>query len=374
MKRISQFVFLAMVAAFVAACSNEPSDSSTSTIGGNGTPAKKPTVAFVTNLIASFWLVAESGTQQAAVDFDVNVEVRMPPDGVADQKRMVQELLTMGVDGISISPIDPDNQADLLNEIADHTIFITQDSDAPKSKRLCYVGVDNYVAGRMCGQLVKEAMPDGGSVMILVGRLEQANAKLRRQGVIDELLGRDNDSNRYDQPGEVLKGEKYTILDTRTDQGDRVKAKSNAQDAIAKYPDLGCMVGLFAYNPPLILDAVTEAGKLDQIKMVAFDEADATLQGIVDGHIYGTIVQDPYNYGYYSIKILAALVRGDKSVIPENKILEFPPRRIVSDNVEEFWTQLKDLVAKAKSGKKSSEPEPKGDDAKPAGSSENKSE
>jgi len=130
------------------------------------------------------------------------------------------------------------------------------------------------------------------------------------------------------------------------------------------------MVGLFAYNPPLILDAVKEAGKLEQIKVIGFDEEDGTLQGIVDGHIYGTIVQDPYNYGYHSIRILAALYRGDKSVLPKNMILEFKPRRIVSDNVEEFWSELNDLVAKAKSGKKSTDADSKSDESKDDGDKE----
>jgi ribose transport system substrate-binding protein len=60
----------------------------------------------------------------------------------------------------------------------------------------------------------------------------------------------------------VIKGEKYTIVGTQTDGFDKAKAKQNAQDAISRYPDLGCMVGLFAYNPPLCLQAVREAGRV----------------------------------------------------------------------------------------------------------------
>ena len=85
--------------------------------GDAGSKAKsngKPTVAYVTNGIASFWVIAEKGAKAAGEKFDSNVEVRMPPKGVADQKRMVQELLTQDVAGIAISPIDPDNQGDLL--------------------------------------------------------------------------------------------------------------------------------------------------------------------------------------------------------------------------------------------------------------------
>lgn len=310
---------------------------------GNG----KKTVAFVTNGVDPFWVIAQRGAEKAGEDLDVNVEVRMPPQGVADQKRMVQELLAQNMDGIAISPIDPVNQNELLKEIADHAILITQDSDAPDSPRECYIGVDNYTAGRMCGELVKEALPDGGEVMLFVGRLGQANSRQRRQGVIDELMDRSHDSSRYDEPGTVVKNEKYTILDTRTDDFDHPQAKANAEDAIAKYPDLKCMVGLFAYNPPLCLEAIRDAGKLNEIKVVSFDENEASLQGIVDGTVVGTVAQNPYEYGYQSVKVLKALANGDKSLVPENKIIHIPARKIRKDNVEEFWAELKSRLGKS---------------------------
>ncbi|MFP6753625.1 MAG: substrate-binding domain-containing protein [Pirellulaceae bacterium] len=170
----------------------------------------RPTVAFVSNGIASFWVIAEAGARKAGEDFNVNVEVRMPPDGLADQKRMLEELLVAGVDGIAVSPIDPDNQLELLNSVGESTILITQDSDAPNSNRLAYIGMNNYDAGIMCGELIHESIPAGGDVMIFVGRLEQLNAKLRRQGLIDYLLGREPDDTRFDPPGKVLQGSPAT--------------------------------------------------------------------------------------------------------------------------------------------------------------------
>lgn len=306
---------------------------------------ERKTVAFVTNGIASFWTIAEAGCKAAAEDLDCECLVRMPPDGTGDQKRMLEELINMKVDGIAVSPINPDNQADILNAVGESTHFITQDSDAPNTNRLAYIGMSNYDAGRMCGQLVKEAMPDGGEVIIFVGRLGQLNADLRRQGVIDELLDRDNNPEReFDPASKVLKGDKYTILDTRTDNFDFAAAKSQVEDAIARYPDVGCMVGLFAYNAPGILEAVRGADKLDKIKVVSFDEDDRTLQAIQDGHCYGTIVQNPYMYGYKSVEVLLKLAAGDDSVIPDDKFINIPARIIKKADVKEFWDELKRLT------------------------------
>jgi len=175
---------------------------------GGAKPAKqdgKPSFAFVSNGVASFWTIAGVGVHKAGADLGVNTEVLMPAEGIPDQKRMIEDLVTKGIDGIAVSPIDPTNQTELLNQAAQKTTLITHDSDAPNANRLVYIGMSNYDAGRLCGKLVKEALPNGGKIMIFVGRLEQDNAKLRRQGVIDEVLGRDYNPERYDTPGKVLK-------------------------------------------------------------------------------------------------------------------------------------------------------------------------
>lgn len=219
-------------------------------------------VAYVTNGIDPFWNIAAAGAIAAGREFDVNVLLRFPPKGVGDQKNMLEALLVQDdVTGIAVSPIDPKNQGEILNQCGEQKHYITHDSDAPDTNRLMYIGMNNYDAGRMAGQLVKEAMPDGGSVMIFVGRLGQLNAEQRRQGLIDELLDRSRDPSRRDANDEIIEGEKYTILGTKLDNFDKAKAKQNAQDTISKYPDVGCMVGLFAYNPPLCLQAIREAGR-----------------------------------------------------------------------------------------------------------------
>ena len=117
---------------------------------------------------------------QAQADLSVSVGVVMPSGGITDQKDKIEDLLTRKVDGIAVSPIDAANQTELLNKAAERTNLVTHDSDAPESNRKCYIGMDNYEAGLMCAELVKKALPEGGKVMIFVGRMEQDNAKHRR--------------------------------------------------------------------------------------------------------------------------------------------------------------------------------------------------
>jgi ribose transport system substrate-binding protein len=341
MKRSRFFAALLLIPALALSLSHcGKSDSSGAKSGG------KPHIAYMGNAIAPFWTIAEKGALKAGQEFGAEVDVRMPQNGPTDQKRMVEELLARGVDGIAISPADPANQLDLLKEIAKNTNLITQDSDAPDSPRLCFVGMDNYQAGRLCGKMIKEAMPNGGTVMFFVGRAGQLNGKQRRQGATDELLDRPEDEKHDDPPDAEVKGPKYTVLGTRTDEVDFAKAKANAQDALTRYPDLGCMVGLFSYNTPNIYEAVKEAGKFGKVKIVGFDEDDTSLRGVQEGNIYATVVQSPYNYGYESVRVLTALAKGDKSVIPTNKMVNVPAKAVKKADVDAFWKELKTLLGK----------------------------
>lgn len=308
--------------------------------------------AYVTNGVDPFWDLCAAGVRIAEKEFGVSCEILMPPKGVVDQKRMMETLLAKGVDGIAVSPVDAENQTPFLNEVSQNTILITNDSDAPDSKRLVFIGTNNYKAGRALGSLVRKALPEGGEVMLFVGRLEQLNARQRRQGVIDELLGRPVQSleeikyDAVDSTNLTSEDSSYVILDTRTDNFDKAKAKSNAEDAITKYKDLGCMVGLFAYNSPSCIDAIKESGKLGQIKICGFDEQDALLQAISDGNAYGTISQQPWEYGYESIKMLKNIHAG---IQPASTYQEVAFLEVTKDNIEEFWAKKKEMAELGKS-------------------------
>jgi ribose transport system substrate-binding protein len=304
--------------------------------------ANKPSFALVTNGVADFWKPAQAGAAKAGEEFGAEVLVIMP-SSMSDQTRKLEDLLTRGTQGIAISPINPENQTDILNRVAASSLLITHDSDAPQSNRLVYIGMDNYRAGLMCGQLVRQALPDGGKVMLLIGRLDQDNSKRRRQGCIDAILGRTEDPTRNDPPGQELTSDdgRFTVLGTLTDQFDRAKAKANAEDTLTRHPDIGAMVGLFEYNPPLILEALDRAGRLGKVQVIGFDENPMTLQGILDGTVVGTIVQSPYQYGYQSIRILSELHRKQPDVLPESGFIDIPAKVIDKANVKSFWDELK---------------------------------
>ncbi len=150
---------------------------------------------------------------------------------------------------------------------------------------------------------------------------------------------------------------KFTILGTKTDETDKSVAKQNAENALLLHSDLDGMVGLWAYNAPQCLDAIRGAGKLGEVAVFAFDEDEATLQGIIDGHIAGTVVQQPYEFGYQSMKYLAMINRGEEVDVPEDKLIDIPAKTITKSDAQSYWDSLKELQGIGKAAESAPKPE-----------------
>lgn len=318
-------------AALVSGCGKkETADNSAS--GNAPAPAKKLKLAFVSNNAADFWTIARAGCNDAAKELgDVDVDFRIPSNGsAAEQQGILNDLVAAGTDGIAVSPIDPANQIDFLNKIASQTLLICSDSDAADSKRVAYIGTDNEAAGEQAGQLIKDALPKSGKIMLFVGFADAQNAKDRIAGI-----------------KKTLDGSNIEIIDIRTDDADHVRAQKNAEDTLVKYPDISALVGLYSYNGPAILNAVRSANKTGAVKIVCFDDDDDTLAGIASGDIYGTIVQQPYEFGKQSIERMDKYLRGDKSQLsfPNGKMF-VPTQAIKKDNIADYQAKKKQLLGK----------------------------
>jgi ribose transport system substrate-binding protein len=295
----------------------------------------KKKVALIGNTASDYWQMVRKGSEKADAELD-NVEVlfKTPYTGTAkDQEAVIMEAAMKDrVAAMAVSPIDPASQKKRINETAKNVVFITQDSDAPDSDRVAYVGVDTRTAGREAGELVKKALPQGGKIMVFVGRAGLENAKEKYEGL-----------------KAALQGSKVEILDLMADDANPIKAEENATEAIQKHPDLAGMVGLWSYNGPAILTAVKKAKKVGQIKIVCFDEEADTLAGIQEGAIFATVIQSPFEIGYQSIHLMAKLLQGDKSGVPENKRVLIPALVVQKSNVQEYTDKMNSLLGKAPS-------------------------
>lgn len=289
----------------------------------------KPRFAFIVNVPTDrFWDIAYAGCLKAAQEDDVIVEFHAPNESTAQQqKQIVESLLSRGIDGIAISPLNPDSLSMVLDEAAEMCPVICQDSDAIDSKRVCYIGTDNVALGRKMGELLKQALPEGGKVALFVGQLDVANAQQRQQGVT-----------------EALAGSKLEIIGTFTDGAQPAEAKRVVTDVIAKHPDLVGLVGLWGYNAPQAVNALQDSpGR--SIKIVGSDESIETCRCIKQKTEFGSAAQQPFEFGYQSIKMLAKLHRGESPTIPPDKTIYVDTYTITSENVDDVERDIAEKLA-----------------------------
>lgn len=133
-------------------------------------------------------------------------------------------------------------------------------------------------------------------------------------------------------------GVQWTVS-IRTDRG-KTEALQKAEDALSASPNIKGMVGLYAYNPPAILQAVEDRGILDQVSIVGFDEDPDTLAAIKEGKILGTVVQNPYEFGFRSVELLSATIREQKIEVPANGLMYVPTRVITEENMSAFSSEV----------------------------------
>jgi len=291
----------------------------------------RPKLAFVVNGPSDFWKLAEAGVRKAQKELpDYELLFKYPERGdAAIQQRLLEDLMAAGVSAVAVSVLDPKTQIDMLNKIGASVPLLTFDSDAPSSRRLAYIGSSNTDLGRNAGEIAAKAMPKGGKCMGFVGN-----------------TGSDNARERIDGFKEVAAKHNIQMIDVRTDDHDQARARANVDDVLVARPEINCMVGFYSYNPPRIYEALRDAGKLGKITVVAFDEDPITLGAVKEGAFAGTVVQQPYEWGYQGMKLLARLQKGDKTKIPADGLIIVPGIVVDKSNVDQFKA---DLQAKLKS-------------------------
>jgi ribose transport system substrate-binding protein len=303
---------------------------SASPAGAGGDEAKPLKLAFVTNNTSEFWKIAGAGIHKYEREAKVQVDLKLPASGTAEnQNQILQDLASQGYAGIAVSTIAPNDQVPVLDKIAEKTNLITFDSDAPKSKRLLYIGTNNYAAGKVLGGQIVKLLPKGGKIAVFVGAFGADNATQRLKGIEDAIAGHN-----------------VEIVDKREDNTDRAKARANVEDIVNAHHDLALVVGLWNYNGPAIAAALEGLGKKGKVLAAVFDEDDGTLAGIESGSIQATVVQKPFMFGYLASQWLHDLAtKGEaaKAALPADRNIDTGVDVIDKSNVADFKAKLAEM-------------------------------
>jgi len=255
---------------------------------GSQHSAEEKYFLIATNIQLPYWKAASAGLTKGALQMHIRTEFAGPDnfDPKAEQEAFRKAVASKPL-GILVSPADPDLlKADIDQAIAQGIPVITIDSDAPSSKRLLFIGTDNFKAGQMGGNVLAKQLKGKGNVVVF-SMPQQANLKERMRGYEDAISS---------HPGikitEVvdIKGDPRIAFDKTMEI---LKSGASKVDAFACLEAVAC---------PEVAD-VLERNKTEKI-VIAMDTDPRVLDGIQKGRISATIGQKPYTMAYYGLKMV----------------------------------------------------------------------
>jgi len=248
-----------------------------------------------TNIKIPYWQSVNAGVMHAAQQMGVKAEM-VGPDSFdpKEEHEAFQRVLREKIKpaGIMVSAGDPAViQPDIDAAIGQGIPVITVDSDAPASKRLTFIGTDNYTAGLMGAQLAVKQLQGKGNVVIFT-MPEQANLKDRLHGYHDGF--------------ESHSGIK--IVETVDVKGDPRIAFDHTQELVDKktIDKVDAFICLEAIACPEVAD-VLDRNKIGSKVVVAMDTDQRTLGWIKKDRIAGTIAQKPFTMGFVGVMALDTL-------------------------------------------------------------------
>ena len=271
---------------------------------------------FITNGDDPYFDVLNAGLQAGAEKYDLassNIEVVMEKNNATAQGQInrLRQLVTQAdIAAVAISVIQAENVAivEEMKRLAEKGVpVITVDGDINgklfSDARPFYIGTDNSIAGRLLGTAAKKVLEsrgvDEGGFIQFTGFTDNDNARARMNGCRDAL------------------GKNYNELDRMADSFDHSRARDNVRTALVNHPDVHALVGIWAYNAPAIAEVVAERGARGQISIFTFDAAAQAIEHMKDGHIDCMIVQNPFEMGVQTVRLLLAMVEKKDAVIAE---------------------------------------------------------
>jgi ribose transport system substrate-binding protein len=303
----------------IAGCGSSAGPAANS--GGQTGPDSKAAagtkrIIFVTNGDDPFWDACLSGLKEGEKQFELAAAglavERDVNNGSADgQIEKLRQYATQDdIAGVAISVIQADNSAiidEMKNLQKKGVKVITVDGDVNRElyrdARTYYIGTDNIVGGRTLGTATKALLEakkvEKGSYVQFAGFTDNDNARSRMNGVKETI------------------GDAYKEADRMADDMDLGKARDNVRNAMQNHQDLVALIGIWAYNAPAIADVVTEAGNREKFIVATFDAQDLAIGHMEKGNIDVMVVQNPFDMGVQTVRVMKAMIQDDQATIKE---------------------------------------------------------
>lgn len=246
-------------------------------------------VLVATNINLPYWQEAAAGLTDIGKNTGVKVDLVGPTTfSPSEELAAFQQTVAQHPAGIMVSVADPKLFKDPIdNAILQGIPVICIDADAPESRRVLFIGTDNFRAGQDSGNRMATLLGGQGRVVI-VTLIGQRNSEERVRGVTDAL-------KKY--PG-------VQVIQTIDDKGDARVAEDAIAALLTKKEKIDGIICLEASGGEGAADALHRLDMTEKIRIVAFDKDPQTLEGIERKWITATVVQKPYVMAYYGIRFL----------------------------------------------------------------------
>ena len=295
------------------------------------------------NLQVPYWKTAGAGFTKAASDLKVRADFDGPQtyDPKAERDALDQAVQKKAT-GILLAVTDPAVLKESIDKaVAANIPVITIDSDAPASKRLYFIGTNNYQAGFTGGQRLAQELHGKGSVVVFT-MPDQPNLQDRLHGYRDALARTpDIKITRVVD----IQGDPRIAFDTAT----QIISKEGKQvDAFV------CLEAQSGKEIAGVLNSFHVTGKV----VMAMDTDQETLDWIKKGLIAATIAQKPYTMAFVGLQMLDNLNHNKPPSLEEDwskdsfapipSFVDTGSDLIDKSNVDAFMQAGKDLTAPAK--------------------------
>ncbi len=269
---------------------------------------------------------AKIGAERAAAELgNVRVEWRAPD--TADQlkqKEILESFITQRVDGIAIAALNGDFLTDTINRAIDQGIpVITWDSDAPKSKRIAFYGVDDFESGKILGQETIKLLNGKGTVAIITS-VGATNLQRRLDGAKEALAT---------APG-------ITIVEIYDIKEDVVRCAEIIATGTRRYPDLSAWIAVGGW--PVFTRNALAAVDPSKTKVLSFDTVESGLALLREGKVQVLLGQKYFGWGSESVKLLHGIKNGR---MPPSPIINSGVDIVTKDNVDQYAEQWKKMEA-----------------------------
>ncbi|SAL47139.1 sugar-binding protein [Caballeronia humi] len=251
-----------------------------------------------------FYADAEKGCKEEAAKIGAECLFTGPAQlDDAEQGRIVRDLITKKVAGIAIAPNNPDSISGVISAaMAKNIPVVTFDSDAPKTKRVAFIGTNNEAGGESGGEAFAKALPKGGNYAVITGGLSAANLNDRIKGFKSKL-------------GPNFKEVSGSPFPCNDDSSTAIQL---IQDILAKNPNID---GIFfaggwpMFAPEAYMRALKNKAadlKGGKFVIVSFDTLPTQIKLLKDGYATTLIGQRPTKMGSESVDQLNKILKGEK--------------------------------------------------------------